>query len=122
MIAGGVTAGVPFAALVADRLELPLVYVRAEAKAHGTAGRIEGGAVAGERVLLIGDLISTAGSILAFAQVLRAAGAQVDSVSVLFSRADAAARRVLTDAGLTAHRTLRRRHASWRGARHRAYR
>ena len=100
MIAGGVTAGVPFATLVADRLGLPMVYVRAEAKAHGTAGRIEGGAVAGERVHLIEDLISTAGSILAFAQALREAGAEVDGVSVLFSRAGEAAEKALEEAGL----------------------
>ena len=100
VIAGGVTAGVPFATLVADRLALPMVYVRTEAKGHGTAGRIEGGSVAGERVHLIEDLISTAGSILAFAQALRAAGAEVDCVSVLFSRAGESARRALEEAGL----------------------
>ena len=100
VIAGGVTAGVPFATLVADRLALPMVYVRAEAKAHGTAGRIEGGSVAGERVHLIEDLISTAGSILAFAQALRDAGAEVDRVSVLFSRAGATAQQALEEAGL----------------------
>ena len=100
VIAGGVTAGVPFATLVADRLALPMVYVRAEAKAHGTAGRIEGGDVAGTRVHLIEDLISTAGSILAFAQALRDAGAEVDRVSVLFSRAGESAQRALTEAGL----------------------
>ena len=100
VIAGGVTAGVPFATLVADRLELPMVYVRAEAKAHGTASRIEGGTVAGARVHLIEDLISTAGSILAFTQALREAGAEVDGVSVLFSRAGASARQALAEAGL----------------------
>ena len=99
-IAGGVTAGVPFATLVADRLGLPMVYVRAEAKAHGTASRIEGGAVAGRRVHLIEDLISTAGSILAFTQGLREAGAEVAGVSVLFSRASEAARQALAEAGL----------------------
>ena len=101
MIAGGVTAGVPFATLVAERLGLPMVYVRAEAKAHGTAARIEGGAVAGARVHLIEDLISTAGSILAFTQALRDADARVDGVSVLFSRAGASARQALEGAGLT---------------------
>ena len=100
VIAGGVTAGVPFATLVADRLGLPMVYVRAEAKAHGTASRIEGGGVTGERVHLIEDLISTAGSILAFTQALRDAGAEVDGVSVLFSRASASARQALEEAGL----------------------
>ncbi len=100
VVAGGVTAGVPYATLVADRLALPLVYVRTEAKAHGTAGRIEGGDVAGERVHLIEDLTSTAGSILAFAHALRDAGAEVDRVSVLFSRAGASAQRALEEAGL----------------------
>ena len=100
VVAGGVTAGVPFATLVADRLALPMVYVRAETKAHGTAGRIEGGDVAGARVHLIEDLISTAGSILAFAQALRGAGAEVDRVSVLFSRAGASAQQALEEAGL----------------------
>ena len=100
VIAGGVTAGVPFATLVADRLGLPLVYVRVEAKAHGTAGRIEGGAVAGARVHLIEDLISTAGSILAFTGALRDAGAEVEGVSVLFSRAGRSARQALEEAGL----------------------
>ncbi|MDD9990450.1 MAG: orotate phosphoribosyltransferase [Rhodospirillales bacterium] len=100
VIAGGVTAGVPFATLVADRLALPMVYVRTEAKAHGTAARIEGGDVEGARVHLIEDLISTAGSILAFAQALRDAGAEVDRVSVLFSRAGASAQQALEEAGL----------------------
>ena len=100
VIAGGVTAGVPFATLVADRLGLPMVYVRAEAKAHGTASRIEGGSVGGQRVHLIEDLISTAGSILAFSRALRDAGAEVDGVSVLFSRASASARQALEEAGL----------------------
>ena len=100
VIAGGVTAGVPFATLVADRLGLPMVYVRAEAKAHGTENRIEGGAVAGERVYLIEDLITTAGSILGFAQVLREANAEVDGVTVLFSRASDSARQALLEAGL----------------------
>lgn len=99
-IAGGVTAGVPYATLVADRLALPMVYVRTEAKAHGTAGRIEGGDVAGEHVHLIEDLISTAGSILAFTHALRDAGAEVEGVSVLFSRAGASAQRALEEAGL----------------------
>lgn len=100
VIAGGVTAGVPFATLVADRLGLPMVYVRAEAKAHGTENRIEGGAVAGERVYLIEDLITTAGSILGFAQVLREADAEIDGVTVLFSRASESARHALLEAGL----------------------
>lgn len=100
MIAGGVTAGVPFATLVADRLSLPLVYVRTKAKQHGTASQIEGGEVAGETVLLVEDLITTAGSILGFVQTLRRGGAKVLFASVLFSRANKPALRSLDDAGL----------------------
>ena len=56
-----VVAGVPFAALVADRLSLPLVYSRTAPKDHGTAGRVEGSAVVGETVFLTENLITTAG-------------------------------------------------------------
>ena len=101
MVAGGVTAGVPFATLVADRLELPLVYVRAEAKAHGTGGQIEGCAVAGKRIVLIEDLITTAGSILKFAQALRGAGARIERVSVVFARMIETALPALRETGLT---------------------
>jgi orotate phosphoribosyltransferase len=91
---------VPFAALVADRLALPLVYVRPEPKGHGTAAQIEGGEVSGKRVLLVEDLITTAGSILKFVGALRAAGARVDDVSVVFSRAGEGAKAALAEAGL----------------------
>ena len=53
MIAGGVTAGVPFATLVADRLDLQLVYVRPQPKSHGTGGQIEGAEVSGRKVVLV---------------------------------------------------------------------
>ncbi len=103
IIAGGVTAGVPFATMVADRLTLPLVYVRPEPKEHGTGAQIEGGDVSGKRVLLVEDLITTAGSILKFVGALRAAGALVDHVSVVFTRAGDSARTALTEAGLRLH-------------------
>ena len=103
VVAGGVTAGVPFATLVADRLGHPLVYVRPEPKGHGLGAQIEGGDVAGRRVLLVEDLITTAGSIMKFVGALRAAGAQVEHVSVVFSRAGEAPLKALADAGLTLH-------------------
>lgn len=103
VIAGGVTAGVPFATMMADRLTLPLVYVRPEPKGHGTAAQIEGGDVSGKRVLLVEDLITTAGSILKFVGALRAAGAQVSDVSVVFTRAGESARSALAEAGLRLH-------------------
>jgi orotate phosphoribosyltransferase len=103
IIAGGVTAGVPYATMAADRLGLPLVYIRPEPKGHGLGGQIEGGEVKGRQVLLIEDLITTAGSILKFAGVLRDAGANLRDVVVVFSRANAEAAGLLKQAGLNLH-------------------
>lgn len=101
MVAGGVTAGVPFATMVADRLDLPLVYVRPEPKEHGTGGQIEGGDVADKCVVLVEDLITTATSIMKFTEALRGAGARLDSVAVVFSRVTEAAAPALSEAGLS---------------------
>lgn len=101
MVAGGVTAGVPYATMVADRLALPLVYVRPEPKGHGTGGQIEGGDVSGRRVALVEDLITTATSIMKFTPALREAGATVDDVVVVFSRVTEAAAPALAGAGLS---------------------
>ena len=58
VVAGVATAGIPHAALLAERLSLPMAYVRASAKTHGRGNRIEGKIEQGQRVLLIEDLIS----------------------------------------------------------------
>lgn len=83
-IAGTATAGIPWGALVADRLNLPFVYVRAEAKEHGKKKRIEGDLKPGKHVLLIEDLISTGGSSLAAVLALREEGQAIvtDIVSI----------------------------------------
>ena len=86
IVAGGVTAGVPYATMVADRLDLPLVYVRSEPKAHGTGAQIEGGNVSGKQVVLIEDLVTTGKSIMHFAEILRDSGAIVENVIVMFAR------------------------------------
>ena len=86
VVAGGVTAGVPFATMLADRLNLPLAYVRGAPKAHGTGDRIEGAAVGDRRVLLVEDLVTTGGSSLDFAAALRDAGADVTDVLVVLLR------------------------------------
>ena len=86
VIAGGVTAGVPFATMVADRLKLPMAYIRPLPKEHGTGSQIEGTQVSGSKVLLVEDLITTAKSIGHFIQALRGEGAEVSNVSVIFSR------------------------------------
>lgn len=100
LIAGVATAGIPQAALVADRRVLPLAYVRAQPKGHGKGNRIEGRIGAGQRVVIIEDLISTGGSAVAAAEALRGAGAEPVAVLATFSYGlDEAARR-FEDAGL----------------------
>lgn len=84
-IAGTATAGIPHAALIADRLALPLVYVRANAKAHGKQNLIEGRLLPGQRVVLVEDTVSTGGSVLAAAEGLRAAGVEVPLVLAIFT-------------------------------------
>jgi len=85
LIAGAATAGVPWAAMVADRLKLPLAYVRPTPKNHGMGRQVEGPLAKGHRVVLIEDLISTGMSSLKCAEALRAEGAEVPAVLALFS-------------------------------------
>jgi orotate phosphoribosyltransferase len=85
LIAGAATAGVPWAAMVADRLKLPLAYVRPTPKNHGMGRQVEGPLAKGHRAVLIEDLISTGMSSLKCADALRAEGADVPAVLALFS-------------------------------------
>lgn len=70
VIAGTSTAGISWAAWVADRVKKPMVYVRGAAKAHGTKKRIEGIMAAGSKVVIIEDLISTGGSSISTAEAI----------------------------------------------------
>ena len=101
IIAGGVTAGVPFATLVAERLAKPLIYIRPQPKAHGTGGQIEGGSVAGKRVLLIEDLITRASSVQKFHAALMNAEATIAGLHVIVSRADKVAQINLSEMRLS---------------------
>lgn len=85
-IAGGETAGIPFGAYVAQSMSLPFFYVRKAAKKYGIANLVEGGSVNGKNVMLIEDLITDGGSKLHFIEALRANGATVENVMVLFDR------------------------------------
>lgn len=85
MIAGTSTAGIPWAALVADRLNLPMAYVRPEPKKHGMGRQVEGPHADGHRVVLIEDLISTGGSSLQCVEALQREDAVVLGVLALFS-------------------------------------
>lgn len=84
VITGGETAGIPFAAWIADRLELPMQYVRKKAKGFGRNAQIEGEVVAGARTLLVEDLATDGRSKVNFCEALRQAGAKVDHCFVMF--------------------------------------
>jgi orotate phosphoribosyltransferase len=83
-VAGGETAGIPFAAWIAERLGLPMLYVRKKPKGFGRNAQIEGWMAEGSRVLLVEDLATDGGSKLNFVDALRTAGAQVGHCFVIF--------------------------------------
>ena len=83
-IAGGETAGIPFAALVADRMALPMTYVRKKPKGYGRNARIEGTMSEGQRVLLVEDLTTDGGSKLSFVDAIRDTGAECGHTAVIF--------------------------------------
>ncbi|MEO1194379.1 MAG: orotate phosphoribosyltransferase [Pseudomonadota bacterium] len=85
VIAGGETAGIPFAAWIAESLGLPMAYVRKKPKGFGRDARIEGVVKDGDRVLLVEDLATDGGSKLGFIEALREAGAEVQHSFVVFS-------------------------------------
>jgi len=86
VIAGTATAAIGWAALVADRMHLPLVYVRAKAKEHGAKKRIEGDLKPDKHVVVIEDLISTGGSSISTVEALREEGkASVTDIVSIFS-------------------------------------
>ena len=84
VVAGGETAGIPFAALLAERLGLPMIYCRKKPKGHGRNAQIEGHLPEGARVLVIEDLVTVGGSMFTFIDAIRAAGATVDHGIALF--------------------------------------
>ena len=85
IIAGGETAGIPFAALVAERLALPMAYIRKKPKGYGRNARIEGPMAEGQRVLLVEDLTTDGGSKLSFVDAIRETGATCAHTAVIFS-------------------------------------
>jgi orotate phosphoribosyltransferase len=85
LIAGTATAGIPHAAWVSDKMELPMCYVRSKAKGHGKGKQIEGQAVKGQKVVVVEDLISTGGSAITAVKALREAGCEVLGVAAIFT-------------------------------------
>ncbi len=83
-VAGGETAGIPFAAWIAERMGLPMLYVRKKPKGFGRDAQIEGAMSEGARVLLVEDLATDGGSKVRFAEAVRAAGGEVAHTVVVF--------------------------------------
>jgi orotate phosphoribosyltransferase len=102
VVAGGESAGIPFADRLAGATGKPLVYVRKQAREHGTGSAIEGHALPGANALLVEDLITDGGSKLVFVDGLRKAGMQVQHCLVVLDREQGGAE-ILGTAGVTLH-------------------
>lgn len=85
VVAGTATAGIPHAAWVSDILQLPMVYVRSKAKEHGRGNQIEGKYAAGQKVVVVEDIVSTGGSSITAVEALRAAGCEVVGVVCVYT-------------------------------------
>ncbi|PIW27041.1 MAG: orotate phosphoribosyltransferase [Rhodospirillales bacterium CG15_BIG_FIL_POST_REV_8_21_14_020_66_15] len=84
MVAGGETAGIPYAAWISEAASKPMLYVRKQPKGFGRDAQIEGNLVEGSKVLLVEDLASDGASKLNFVNALRNAGAEVTDAFVVF--------------------------------------
>lgn len=96
---------VPLAAALALDAELPFVIVRGESKAHGTANRIEGAIISGERAVLVEDVVSSGGAALEAIEVARSAGLVVSQALCVLDR-DLGGREALTAVGVELHALL----------------
>ena len=85
LLAGVATAGIAWGAMAADQLKLPYVYVRPKPKEHGLGNQIEGALEAGQKVVVVEDLISTGKSSLEVVEVLRKAGVEVIGMVSIFT-------------------------------------
>jgi len=103
VVAGIATGGIPHAAFAAQKLNLPMIYVRDKAKGHGKENVIEGVIKTGQNVVMIEDLISTGGSSLKAALAVRDAGANVLGVISIFSYQFEKAGKSFADAGIPFH-------------------
>lgn len=100
VLMGTSTAGIAHAAITAHLLRLPMGYVRSGTKDHGRQNQIEGRLEAGQKVVVVEDLISTGGSVLEVVEVLRAAGAKVLGIVSIFTYGMRKGLQRLADAGV----------------------
>ena len=85
VIAGIATASIPWAALIAEKMKKPMIYIRKAAKDHGRENLIEGGLEKGQSVLVVEDLVSTGGTSLSSVMAARKEGAVVDKCIAIFT-------------------------------------
>lgn len=102
-IVGTATAGIPQACWVSDAMDLPMAYVRAEAKGHGRTQSIEGKLTPGSKVVVIEDLISTGGSSVRACNVLKDADIEVLGVAAIFTYELNKATETFDAAGIPCH-------------------
>lgn len=103
-VAGGETAGIPYAAWISDALNLPMQYVRKKPKGFGRMAQIEGDLHEGQNVILVEDLASSGDSKIGFVKALRDAGATCDHcLVVFFYGAFPGALEMLANEGITLH-------------------
>jgi len=102
VVAGGETAGIPFAAFLARAFGRPMIYVRKDEKDYGRRKRIEGSIKPGWKVLVMDDLITTGKSTLSAIDAIREEGGEVKDVAVLIDRLEGG-RANLKKAGTTLH-------------------
>ena len=103
LLMGTATAGIAHAAITAHLMNLPMGYVRSGSKDHGRRNRIEGRFEKGVKVVVVEDLISTAGSVIDAAETLREAGAEVLGIVSIFTYGMQKGLDRLSAAGLTNH-------------------
>lgn len=103
VLAGVATAGIAWGAMAADQLKLPYVYVRPKPKEHGLGNQIEGSLQAGQKVIVVEDLISTGKSSLQVVDVLKNAGVEVVGMVSIFTYQFPQATEAFEKAGVPYH-------------------
>jgi orotate phosphoribosyltransferase len=100
LIAGVATAGIPWGALIADQLKLPFAYVRPKPKEHGMGNQVEGDVIAGQKTVVVEDLISTGKSSLQVVEVLKNLGVEIAGMVSIFNYRFEHATKAFEDAGI----------------------
>lgn len=100
LLAGVATAGIAWGAMVADQLKLPFSYVRPKPKEHGLGNQIEGKISAGDKVIVVEDLVSTGMSSLKVVDAIRATGAEIAGMVSIFTYGFPQAETAFSEAGV----------------------